>query len=152
MTISYFDTSALAKLLIDEEGSTAAADLWNAAAVVVVGRLAYPEARAALAAAERDRRVTHAAHLDAAKELDRIWTSLTVVEVAPGIAHTAGELAATRALRGYDAVHLATALAATGGTGVLVTWDRPLAEAALAEGLAIAPPLDHAGGHGRALR
>jgi uncharacterized protein len=64
---------------------------------------------------------------------------LEIVEVAPAIAHAGGALAASHALRGYDAVHLAGALAVTGG-GVLVTWDRRLAVAALAEGLAIAPP------------
>ena len=43
------------------------------------------------------------------------------------------------ALRGYDGVHLATALRAVGSDGALVTWDREIALAALAEGLAVIP-------------
>jgi uncharacterized protein len=143
VTVSYFDTSALLKLLIDEDGSDEAGALWGGADVVAVGRLTYPETRAALAAAERDGRISAHGHRATVRALEDLWSSLEIVEVAPAIANEAGELAATHALRGYDAVHLATALAATGGVGVLVTWDRRLADAALAEGLAIAPPLSN---------
>ena len=53
----------------------------------------------------------------------------------------AGELADERALRGYDAVHLASALALGPGETVLVTWDRDLGNAAVGAGLAVAPAL-----------
>jgi predicted nucleic acid-binding protein len=61
------------------------------------------------------------------------------VELASRIAFHAGELAVRRALRGYDAVHLASALEAMDAGGVLLTFDRQLASAALAEGLSVAP-------------
>ena len=51
----------------------------------------------------------------------------------------AGDLAERHALRGYDAVHLASALAAAADDAVLVTWDDDLGRAARAEGLAIVP-------------
>jgi predicted nucleic acid-binding protein len=42
-------------------------------------------------------------------------------------------------LRGYDAVHLASALAIDSPDVVLATWDRALAAAAVEEGLAVVP-------------
>jgi len=41
-------------------------------------------------------------------------------------------------MRGYDAVHLATALA-LGDDTLLVTWDADLGRAALGSGCAVAP-------------
>jgi predicted nucleic acid-binding protein len=54
------------------------------------------------------------------------------------LARDAGELAERFALRGYDAVHLASALSA-GGLVTLVTWDTDLRTAAEQNGCAIAP-------------
>ena len=50
----------------------------------------------------------------------------------------AGELAERFALRGYDAVHLASALS-VGGPVTLVTWDADMRSAAERNGCAIAP-------------
>ena len=47
----------------------------------------------------------------------------------------------SRALRGYDAVHLASALALGPGDTILATWDRDLCNAAVDAGLAVAPVL-----------
>jgi uncharacterized protein len=54
------------------------------------------------------------------------------------LARDAGDLAERFALRGYDAVHLASALSA-GGPVTLVTWDGDLRSAAEQNGCAIAP-------------
>jgi uncharacterized protein len=55
------------------------------------------------------------------------------------LALDAGELAERFALRGYDAVHLASALSA-GGQVTLVSWDAALRNAAEQNGCALAPP------------
>lgn len=134
------DTSALIKLIVVEEGSDVAAELWNTypAACSV---LAYPEARAALAAARRARRLTPRAHNRAVAELDALHHEVVIVGVDDALARRAGELADERALRGYDAVHLASALALGPDETILVTWDRDLGNAAVSAGLAIAPAL-----------
>jgi uncharacterized protein len=134
------DTSALIKLIVVEEGSDVAAELWNSypAACSV---LAYPEARAALAAARRARRLTLRAHDRAVAELDALNDEVVIVGVDDALARRAGELADERALRGYDAVHLASALALSPDETILVTWDRDLGNAAVSAGLAIAPAL-----------
>jgi len=46
------------------------------------------------------------------------------------LARAAGELAERHALRGYDAVHLASAIAIEDSDLVMATWDRDLAAAA----------------------
>jgi uncharacterized protein len=51
MTIVYFDSSAFVKLVVEEDGSEVAATLWDGCDAAVSSRLAYPEVRAALAAA-----------------------------------------------------------------------------------------------------
>ncbi|HSS57009.1 MAG TPA: type II toxin-antitoxin system VapC family toxin [Solirubrobacteraceae bacterium] len=136
----YFDTSALIKLIVVEDGSDVAAELWDSypAACSV---LAYPEARAALASARRARRLTARAHDRAVGELNALNAELVIVGVDEALAQRAGELADERALRGYDAVHLASALALGPGDTILVTWDRDLSNAAVYTGLAVAPAL-----------
>ncbi len=54
------------------------------------------------------------------------------------LARQAGDLAEELGLRGYDAVHLASALA-LGGDITFVTWDDELRGAAAKSGCAIAP-------------
>ena len=57
------------------------------------------------------------------------------------LARHAGELAEQHALRGYDAMHLATALATDAPDLALVSWDYDLASAALQLGITIIPSL-----------
>ena len=57
---AYFDTSAVISLLIGEPSSASCARMWNEAARSVSLRLLYPEARAALARAERMGGITDA--------------------------------------------------------------------------------------------
>jgi uncharacterized protein len=103
--------------------------------------LAYPEARAALAAARRARRLTAHAHDRAVGELNALNAELVIVGVDEALARRAGELADERALRGYDAMHIASALALGPGETIFVTWDRDLSNAAVGADLAVAPVL-----------
>jgi uncharacterized protein len=74
-------------------------------------------------------------------ELGALNAELVIVGVDEELAQHAGELAYERALRGYDAVHLASALALGPGETILATWDRDLGNAAVDTGLAVAPAL-----------
>ena len=139
--IAYLDTSALLKLILhDEPGVAEAHDITSAVDGILTSRIAYPEARAALGAAERAGRIDGARHLVARSSLDRLFGRLEVVEVIPTLAYVAGELAQGLALKGADALHLASALGASGAGGVLfVTWDQQLARAGAKAGLGVAP-------------
>jgi uncharacterized protein len=137
--IAYFDTSALLKLVIAEDGTDLAGWLWRQAGEVVVSRLAWPEAVAALAAARRGRRVSDEGHRTATDVLRSCFERCTVVSIADPLVDCAADLAAGDALRAADAIHLATALAAMEADSVFVTWDKRLRLAAVQAGLAAAP-------------
>lgn len=134
-----FDTSAVVKLLVDEEGSEEAASWWDMPVQRLVSSLIYPESRAALALATRNGRLTGNAADRALVELDQAWVEASVIQVDGSLAVQAGEVAASTGLKGADAVHLATALAALDGGDLFITWDRRLSRAARDLGLAVAP-------------
>jgi uncharacterized protein len=138
--ITYVDTSSVLKLLIDEAGSERAGLIWDTADVVASAALVVVEGRAALAAAERGRRLTAAQHRRAEVELAALCDELTIVEITGELIATAADVAEEDALRGYDAVHLAAAL--TIDATVLTSADADLCRAAEGRGLHVANPLD----------
>jgi uncharacterized protein len=89
--IAYFDTSAVMPLLIAEPGSDRAAAMWDGADRVVSVRLVYPEARAALAHAERLGGLTARQLRDAVSEFDALFEQIDLVEVDDVLARRAGE-------------------------------------------------------------
>jgi predicted nucleic acid-binding protein len=136
--IAYFDTSAIVKLVKDEEGSDLALELWSGADAVLTSQLTYPEARSALRRPATSTKLS-AKHAAAVRALASVWSAVSASDVDPDVAVSAGELVDRHHLRGADAIHLSTALAARGEDFVFVTWDRRLAQSALAEGLPVAP-------------
>lgn len=136
----YLETSALVKTLLDEDGAETVAVVVSGPTRLTTCRIAYPEARAAIAAAMRLRRLKVDQAARARDTLDRVvWPEIDVVEVTALLAASAGDLAERHGLRGFDAVHLAAALEVAGDDLVLMTWDRRLWQAAHNEGLAVLP-------------
>jgi predicted nucleic acid-binding protein len=136
--ILYLDTSALIKLVVPERGSDLAATLWEGADPAATTILSYAEGRAALAGAHRSGRIREASYRDSLDRFELLHEELVSVGVDDRLARAAGEHAEVHGLRGYDAIHLATALELGDEEAVLVTWDRDLARAAAAAGLAVA--------------
>jgi predicted nucleic acid-binding protein len=139
MALVYFDSSALVKLVVEEPGSPLAAELWDASDAALASRLAYPEVRAALAAATRNHQLGPAELRQAELAWDEFWAATRKVELTVEVEQRAGQLARSHALRGADAVHLASALAIGEGDMVVAVWDRRLAAGVLAAGLQVAP-------------
>lgn len=139
MALAYFDASALVKLVVDEEGSDLAAQLWDGCDAALASRLAHPEVCAALAAAGRNHDLDDDQRADALRWWDELWSAVRPVELTPEVALDAGALAGKHGLRGADGVHLASALALGDDRLVVAVWDRRLHAAARAEGLAVAP-------------
>jgi uncharacterized protein len=135
VTVAYFDSSALVKLVIDEPGSDDAALLWDGADAVITSRVAHPEVRAALAAAHRGGRLDEEARLSAKAEWETFHQALRFVELNPQLEADAGDLAERHALSGFDAVHLASALTLTELPLIVATWDARLLRAAKTAGL-----------------
>lgn len=126
------------KLVVAEDGSALAAELWATGLAAASSILCYPEGRAALAAARRAGRLTAGTYGVALEDFDAACDELHVVGIDDTLARHAGKLAQDLALRGDDAVHLASALA-LGADTLVLTWDHDLAHAALSSGCAVAP-------------
>lgn len=140
MTV-YLDTSALVKLYVHEHGSAQVRRV-VASERVATSCIAYAEARAALARLLRERMYGAPKHRALVRDLDRDFTAFLVVDASADLARRAGELAERHALRGFDSIHLASALEIgrilSAPPGFLAYDDR-LAAAARDEGLAVLP-------------
>lgn len=134
--IVYVDTSAFIPLLVEEPGSAAAGRLWADAVRVVSSRLLYVEAAAAMAAAARSGRLGRAATRRGYHELERLHGDLDLVEVQDTLVRRAAVLARRLQLRGYDAVHCASAEACADDDLVVAAGDRRLRDACGRLGLA----------------
>jgi len=137
--IVYFDSSALLKLVVQEEDSEFAAALWDGCDTAVSSRIAYPEVLAALAAAGRAGRLDHGEQRHAESLWEDFWAAIRPVELSDAIALHAGELASRHALRGADAIHLASLLAVSAVETVFAVWDDRLRAGAHAAGVRLAP-------------
>lgn len=134
----YFDTSAIVPIVVEEASSTVASRLWDEADRVVSSRLVYAEARAALAMARRIDRIDESGLREAVDDFESLHDQLDVIEVTEGLVREAGGLAEQLSLRGYDAVHLASARLVDDAELVLATGDQSLLVAARTIGLATA--------------
>jgi len=110
--ILFCDTSALLKLYIVEPDSEAVRERVGQAEAVIVCRIAWAEAHAALS--RRAREVPEdAAVIDEAKlALMQDWPHFVVMDVNQTLVELAGDYADAFALRGYDSVQLAAAFEA----------------------------------------
>ncbi len=139
--ILYLDTSALVKLYVREKGSASVARQLGAADAVSTSMVAWAEARAAFARLLRERPQSRIRHRQRVAQLTRDWGHYAVVELTAAVARDAGELAERHALRGFDAIHLASALwlkSTYPGDLSFMAFDARLATAAAAAGLVIA--------------
>jgi predicted nucleic acid-binding protein len=138
--ILYLDTSSLVKLYVAETESAEVKRIVEAAEVSATSRVAYVEARAAFARKRREHSITPAGYRTIIQDFDRDWESYFLVDVSTEIVKLAGSLTEKRALRGYDAIHLASAvtLRRHGGRPVIFScFDARLSLAARREGLKV---------------
>jgi uncharacterized protein len=138
--IYYLDTSALVKRYVAEPGSQAVRRTIGSKAVATC-RIAYAELAATAARLAREGLMDTRARDRILGRLDGDFAAMTVVEVRPAVVRKAAEIVRRAPLRGYDAVHLASALVLA-ERGVSVDFwsaDVALVRAASAEGLRATP-------------
>lgn len=130
--IAYLDTSAIVPLLVAEPSTSLCQRIWQDADRLVSSALAYVEAAAALAMAQRQLRITSKEREIAWSRFTEIWPDVDVVEVDTQLLVTAAELTSEFSVRGYDAVHCASAkliddpdlVVAAGDAQLLDAWSR----------------------------
>lgn len=136
--IVYLDASALVKRYVAEAGSAEVEALIGEAQAVGTAVLSRAEVAAALSKAVRVGLVGREAGLKALASSNADWEHLIRLQFSEPLAARAAALAWEHGLRGYDAVHLATALAwrETLGEAVTVaTYDSELWRGAREAGL-----------------
>ena len=108
--ITYLDTSSLVKLYVEEPESEAVKGLVARSDAVSTSLVAYAEARAAFARKYWERAFTKSQFKKVKDSLNKDWSHLLIITVSKEIALSAGDLAEKHNLRGFDAIHLASAI------------------------------------------
>jgi predicted nucleic acid-binding protein len=154
----YLDSSAWVKVYVTETGTAWVMTLFNAGVSsdrplyqLSSASIALVEVAAAIARHERTGKIKRANQRELYRRL--IYDSenrTNQLGLSDDILHLAAELTQRRPLRGFDAIHLATALTLTQSITnaglpslVFVSADANLCACAIAEGLAADNPNDH---------
>ena len=104
----YLDTSSLVKLYVTEVGSDDVRALVGHAVVVATSIVAYVETRAALARLKRSRDLSPSGFTASKRAFEAQWPSYLALDVTAPVSKEAGDFAERYALRGFDALHLAS--------------------------------------------
>ena len=136
--ILYLDTSSLVKLYVEEEDSPKIADLVRSSKATATSLIAYTEARAAFARRFRENAFTPGEYKHLISVFDKDWENYLIVRVTEELVRLAGDLAEKHGLRGFDAIHLSSALTLRQEISSLIIFscsDRNLQEASQRENL-----------------
>jgi len=142
--IVYFDASALVPLYVRDRASVAAMRARREAEAIATSLLSYAEVLAAVAQLRRRRGLSAARHRLAVSRFLADWPTFHRVALVPRLLGDVRRLLDRYALKGADAIQLASALhvlqgaAAAGIEGTLACDDRAVARAARREGLRLA--------------
>lgn len=134
----YLDTSALIKRFVNEEGSLLVRSIVQGKEAVATAKIAYAEVYAGLTRKFREDNLPKAQYALACRQFEGDWLAYLRVELEDDILLLARDLIQRRPLRGFDAVHLASALRLKLALGETITFaaaDERLLKAAEAENL-----------------
>ena len=140
--IVFFDTSAMIKRYLAENGSDAVSELWANASLIAASQILYAEMIATFARKRREE-PKNTQSIDQMQEAFRAdFQTMTRIAVNDDVHRRVDELLGRHPLRGADTVHLASAVLVHDVLQERVTFacaDVGLANAARAEGFDIAP-------------
>ncbi|MBM4065149.1 MAG: type II toxin-antitoxin system VapC family toxin [Planctomycetes bacterium] len=108
--IVYLDTSDLVKLYVEEIGSEKIKGIILDATVVSTSKVAYAEARSAFARKQKEGGFSIARLRKMVEDFNRDWESYFLIEITDGLIKIAGDIAEKHLLRGFDSIHLASAV------------------------------------------
>lgn len=106
----YLDTSSLVKLYVEETASADVRGLVGSAEVAGTSLIAYAEARAAFARRFRESAFSSKDYKRLRSRFESDWKNFLSIQVTREIVQVAGDLAEKHGLRGFDAIHLASAM------------------------------------------
>lgn len=140
--ILYLDTSALVKRYFEEKYSSEVIRAWESALAISTSAVAYAELVAAVYRKAAEARARKSLIQRILRAFQEDWSSFVIVEADNRLNETIHKVIDSHNLRGFDAIHLASALA----VGSVITddflfacYDERLRQAAQAEGLNTMP-------------
>ncbi len=137
--ILYLDTSALVKRYFAESFSQQVIDKWNESEVIVTSSVAYAETMSTIYRKQKDENLDDEVVQDIVGLFQTDWTSFIRVDVADHLNALIDRLVHAYFLRGFDTVHLASALLVHDRLShhfFFACFDQRLNQAARIEGLA----------------
>ncbi len=108
--IVYLDTSSLVKLYVEEDESSKVDALVKSSEVTATSLVAFAEARAAFARRFREKAFTKNEYNRLKEFFDKDWSRYLILSVTEDMIRLASDLAEKHALKGFDSIHLASAL------------------------------------------
>lgn len=136
--ILYLDTSALVKRYFQESFTAEVLSRWKEAKAIVSSSVAYAETMAVIYRKQREKALGKAETQDLVRTFQTEWQSMIRVEVGEALNPYIDTVLQHHALRGFDAVHLASALlirAHVGDNIFFACFDHQLNQGARANGL-----------------
>lgn len=140
--ILYLDTSALLKKYFKELFSEQIVSKWKKASAIVTSAVAYAEAMASICRKKREIKLEDAVFRNLIGTFQRDWESFIKVDVNDDLNRFVDDLVSSHPLRGFDAIHLASAMTVNEPLPegvVFACFDKVLLKAAQNEGLNTLP-------------
>lgn len=106
----FFDSSALAKRYVAEDGTDEVLAWCERADELVIAVIAVPELVSAFRRLQRERRITEAQYLGLKGDLMADLADAVVIDTSPQVVQRAVHALQTHPLRAMDAIHVAAAL------------------------------------------
>ena len=146
MIFYYLDASAWVKRYYQETGTRWVQQLFTEGKTLAGASLGVVEVTATLARKTKAREISRRQLTQKMRELDEDWSRFIQIHLSTAAVTQAREVAERQALRGADAIHLASALVLRSrfveadDQLVFVVSDRQLKEAARSAGLIVSDP------------
>ena len=140
--ILYLDTSALVKRYFKEPYSEQLSTVWKKAADIVISAVGYAETMAAFYRKRQEADLEDAQFKKITEIFRTDWNSFIRVAVTDDLNSLVDRIASTHQLRGFDAIHLSTALLVKRRLNenfLFCCFDERLSAAARKEGLETFP-------------
>jgi predicted nucleic acid-binding protein len=141
--ICYFNTGALVKPYVEEDGSELAAAYSMKSSFVATSMVAYAEARSAFARAWREGVLGNREYQKVVSNFKEEWPAFYALGVSDSVLQRVDTLIDRYRLRGFDAIHLASTIVLSNrceGEGLVVgCWDAKLWDYYRQEGFLLLP-------------
>lgn len=138
--ISYFDTSAIVKFYISEIGSEEVREIFDLSDVLATSSISYIETISIFTRINNEKKLSDSDYKNLISNFKKDWEDLFVLKIDNIIIKTAGQFIESYKIKGYDSVHLASAVIFSQCINKTINfccYDKKLNEAALNENLNI---------------